>query len=75
VTGSGEQNLTAWAGAGNSVLFFDPTGAGQLTQPNQVIFTDWDPSATSDMQALLDVFDTNHDRAPDSGDTNFANSS
>jgi autotransporter passenger strand-loop-strand repeat protein len=73
VTGSGEQNLTAWAGAGNGVLFFDPTGAGQLTQANQVIFTDWDPSATSDMQALLDVFDTNHDGALDAGDTNFAN--
>jgi hypothetical protein len=73
VTGSGEQNLTAWAGAGNGVLFFDSTGAGQLTQANQVIFTDWDPSAKSDMQALLDVFDTNHDGALDAGDTNFAN--
>ena len=72
-TGSGQQNLTAWAGTGNGVLFFDPTGTGQLTQANQVIFTDWDPSATSDMQALLDVFDTNHDGALDAGDTNFAN--
>jgi len=54
------------------VLFFDPTGAGQLTQANQVIFADWDPSATSDMRALLDVFDTNHDDALDAGDTNSA---
>jgi hypothetical protein len=48
MTGSGVQNLTAWAGAGNGVLFFDPTGAGQLTQANQVVFTDWDraPSPT-----------------------------
>jgi hypothetical protein len=72
MTGNGQQNLTAWAGAGNGVLFFDPTGTGQLTQANQIIFTDWDPSATSDMQALLDVFDTNHDGKLDSGDTNFA---
>ncbi|QOZ33208.1 hypothetical protein XH92_17280 [Bradyrhizobium sp. CCBAU 53421] len=71
VTGSGIENQTAWAGAGSGVLFYDPTGAGQLTQANQVIFTDWDPSATSDMQALLDVFDTNHDGSLDSGDTNF----
>ena len=73
MTGSGRQSLTAWAGAGNGVLFFDPTGNGQLTQANQIVFTDWDPSATSDMQALLDVFDTNHDGALDAGDANFAN--
>ncbi len=28
----------------------------------------WDPSATSDMQALRDVFDTNHDGKLDAGD-------
>nr|WP_162093067.1 AIDA repeat-containing protein [Bradyrhizobium sp. ORS 278] len=71
-TGSGVQNQMAWAGAGNGVLFFDPTGTGQLTQANQVIFTDWDPSAKSDMQALLDVFDTNHDGALNAGDANFS---
>jgi YD repeat-containing protein len=73
MTGSGQQNLTAWAGAGNGVLFFDPAGNGQLTQANQIVFTDWDPSATSDMQALLDVFDTNHDGSLDAGDAAFAN--
>jgi hypothetical protein len=56
MAGAGQQNLTAWAGAGNGVLFYDPNGTGQLTQANQIIFTDWDPTATSDMQALLDVF-------------------
>ena len=70
MTGDGQQELTAWAGVGNGVLFFDPTGAGQLTQANQVIFTDWDPSASSDMQALLDVFDTNHDGALDGSELN-----
>ena len=72
MTGDGQQNLTAWAGAGNGILFFDPTGQGQLTQANQMIFTDWDPGATSDMQALQDVFDTNHDGALDSGDADFS---
>ncbi len=37
------------AGAGNGVL--DLAGTGQITERNQVIFTDWDPTATSDMQA------------------------
>jgi hypothetical protein len=71
MTGNGRQNLTAWAAAGNGVLFFDPTGQGQLTQEKQIEFTDWDPGATSDMQALEDVFDTNHDGSLDAGDTDF----
>lgn len=71
MSGSGHQNLTAWAGAGNGVLFYDPTGEGQLTQEKQIVFTDWDPGATSDMQALEDVFDTNHDGSLDSSDTDF----
>jgi hypothetical protein len=29
LTGSGQKNLTAWAGVGNGILFFDPTGTGQ----------------------------------------------
>ena len=37
-----------------------------------IIFTDWDPTAASDMQALLDVFDTNHDGSLDAGDANKA---
>ena len=72
MTGSGRQNLTAWAGAGNGVLFFDPTGQGQLTQEKQIIFTAWDPGATSDMQALEDVFDTNHDGSLDAADADFS---
>lgn len=72
VTGDGYKNLTAWAGVGNGVLFVDTTGAGQLTQANQIVFTNWDPGAKSDMQALLDVFDTNHDGALDAGDANFS---
>jgi autotransporter passenger strand-loop-strand repeat protein len=72
MAGDGKQTLTAWAGAGNGVLFYDPTGTGQLTQANQIIFTKWDPSASSDMQALLDVFDTNHDGSLDAGDANFS---
>jgi hypothetical protein len=73
MTGNGYKNLTAWAAAGNGVLFFDPTGTGQLTQSNQINFTDWDRGAATDMQALLDVFDTNHDGTLDAGDAGFAN--
>jgi hypothetical protein len=56
----GYEQHTAWAGIGNGVLVYDPSG-GAVTQANQVGFTLWDPAAKTDMQALEDVFDSNHD--------------
>ncbi len=52
----GTKSLTAWAGAGNAVLFYDSTGHGVLTRASQYVFTDLDPAATSDLQALQDVY-------------------
>jgi len=51
MAGDGYKHRTAWAGAGNGVLVLDLAGTGLITERNQVIFTDWDPTATSDMQA------------------------
>ncbi len=62
MAGDGRQHRTAWAGVGNGVLVLDINNNGQITQQNQVVFTDWDPSAKNDMQALAAVFDTNHDK-------------
>ena len=45
MVGDGLQHRTAWAGAGNGVLVLDLTDSNQVTQRNQVVFTDWDPSA------------------------------
>ncbi|MFT4080223.1 DUF4214 domain-containing protein [Rhodomicrobium sp.] len=73
MTGDGREHRTAWAGAGNGVLVYDPNNSGQITQQNQVEFTLWDPTASSDMQALKDVFDTNHNGMLDEGDAQFAN--
>src|SRR5215472_7320704 len=70
--GDGEQHRTAWAGAGNGVLMFDANGDGNVDDPNDFEFTRWDPTATSDMQALADVFDTNHDGKLDAGDADFS---
>ena len=55
-TGSGLSHRTAWAGAGTAVLFYDPNNLNAIVDKNQYIFTQWDPTATSDMQALRDVF-------------------
>jgi trimeric autotransporter adhesin len=70
--GDGHQNRTAWAGAGDGVLVFDVDGDGQVTQRNEVVFTDWDATATNDMQALAHVFDTDNDGSLDAGDDQFS---
>jgi hypothetical protein len=72
MAGDGRQHRTAWAGAGDGVLVVDVDGDGQITQRNEVVFTDWDATATSDMQALAHVFDTNDNGQLDAGDDQFA---
>ncbi len=66
---------TAWAGAGNGILAIDLGADGKVDQPDGVIdqsseisFSLWEPGATSDMAALRDVFDTNHNGQLDAGD-------
>jgi hypothetical protein len=55
MTGDGLQNRTAWAGAGNGVLVLALNGVVNMNNPLSFEFTKWDPTAKSDMQALLDV--------------------
>ncbi len=70
--GDGYQHRTAWAGAGDAVLAFDANNDGVINQKNEIVFTEWDPTAASDMQALLNVFDANHNGKLDSGDQKFS---
>ncbi|EBA12653.1 calcium-binding protein [Roseobacter sp. CCS2] len=67
-TGDGLQNRTAWAGAGDAVLFYDINGDGKITEARQYIFTEWDPTANSDFEALASVFDSNGDGVFDAND-------
>lgn len=55
--GDGFLHRTAWAGVGDGILFFDPDGRDAITEKRQFIFTEWDPTATSDLEALASVFD------------------
>jgi hypothetical protein len=70
--GDGFLHRTAWAGEGDGILYFDPDGRSGITEKRQFIFTEWDPTATSDLEALASVFDTNGDSVLDAGDTDFA---
>ncbi len=70
--GSGLLHRTAWAGVGSGVLFYDPNNSGLITQKNQFVFTEWDPTAQDDMQALRNVFDSSGDGIFDSSDAKWA---
>ena len=69
---SGLQHRTAWAGAGDGVLFFDPDGRDAITETRQYVFTEWDPGAASDLEALRSAFDSNGDGKLTSADAEFA---
>jgi len=72
MAGDGLQHRTAWAAAGDGVLVRDAGNDGVIDHQNEVDFTQWDPTANTDMQALLDVFDTNHNGALDAGDADWS---
>ncbi|AGS25817.1 beta strand repeat-containing protein [Rhizobium etli] len=71
MAGDGKQHLTAWAAAGDGVLAIDANGDGKIDQKSEIDFTAWAATATTDMQALRDVFDTNHNGKLDAGDSCF----
>ena len=72
-TGDGLKNRTAWADAGTAVLFYDPDGHNDIVEKRQYVFTEWDPTAASDIDALRSVFDLGGDGLLDAQDAAFAN--
>ncbi len=71
-SGDGLLNRTAWAAAGNGVLFYDADGDGTISEKREYVFTEWDPTATSDIEALRAVFDSNGDGVFDANDDKWA---
>nr|WP_319512889.1 DUF4214 domain-containing protein [uncultured Cohaesibacter sp.] len=70
--GDGLFQRTAWADSGDAVLFFDPDGHDTIVESSQYVFSEWDPTATSDMEALASVFDSNGDGVLSAADDDFA---
>ncbi|MEM9128299.1 MAG: DUF4214 domain-containing protein [Pseudomonadota bacterium] len=66
--GDGLLNRTAWAGDGDGVLFFDADGDDTISEKREYVFTEWDPTATSDIEAVRSVFDSNDDGEFDAND-------
>ncbi|WP_288192343.1 hypothetical protein [uncultured Phyllobacterium sp.] len=70
--GDGYLHRTAWAGKGTGVLVIDTNNDGKINQSNEFVFTEWDKSATGDLEAIRNVFDTNHNGKLDAGDARWA---
>ncbi|MBB3444229.1 hypothetical protein [Rhizobium sp. BK379] len=70
--GNGYQQQTAWAGQGNGVLVLDADGDGKISRSSEFAFTEWDSSATTDLEALRHVFDTNGNGKLDAGDARWS---
>jgi Ca2+-binding RTX toxin-like protein len=70
--GDGLLHRTAWAGDGDGVIFYDPDNTGEITEKRQYVFSEWDPTATSDIEAVRSVFDSNGDGVLDEADEAFS---
>jgi Ca2+-binding RTX toxin-like protein/20S proteasome alpha/beta subunit len=68
---------TAWVSTGDGLLAIDLAANGSsgsdgvIDQTREIVFTQWAPGTTSDMAALAQVFDTNHNGQLDSGDNRW----
>ena len=72
VLDDGLKHRTAWAGAGDGVLVRDSGDDGVINLANEIDFTQWDSTARSDLEALRNVFDTNHDGRLTSADQDWS---
>ncbi|MER9494157.1 hypothetical protein NKI86_20270 [Mesorhizobium sp. M0320] len=70
--GDGYQHRTAWSDAGTGVLVLDADGDGKISRSSEFVFTEWDQTATGDLEALKSVFDTNHNGLLDAGDDRWS---
>ncbi|MGN8119990.1 hypothetical protein, partial [Labrys sp. 22185] len=70
--GDGYHSRIAWAGKGDGVLVLDADHDGKLSNAKEFAFTEWDSTAKGDLEALKNIFDTNHNGKLDAGDAKWA---
>ncbi|NJN35797.1 MAG: hypothetical protein HC794_00585, partial [Nitrospiraceae bacterium] len=70
--GDGLRHRTAWAGTGDGVLFYDAGDDNQITEKREFVFTEWNPTAAGDLEALRSIWDTNGDGKLTAADAEFA---
>jgi hypothetical protein len=73
LTGIGQPAHTGWVGRGDGILTLSDAGhQGEVTRPDQYIFTLLAPGAKTDLAAVAQLYDSNHDGTLDRNDAAFA---
>jgi Ca2+-binding RTX toxin-like protein len=70
--GDGVAESTGWVGSDDGFLVIDLGGDGVINQQKEIVFTDWVPYSTSDMEALAAAFDTNKDNLFNADDARWS---
>ena len=71
--GTGIASSIAWVSEHDGLLVIDVDQSGSINEIKEFAFTEWSDSATTDLQALAEVFDTNQDGLLDNRDELYAN--
>ena len=66
-----ESVATAWVGPNDGLLVIDTDDSGTVNQSSEYVFTEWSDTATTDMAAVAEVFDTNQDGYLSALDSDF----
>ena len=69
--GTGIASSIAWVSEDDGLLVIDADQSGSINEIKEFAFTEWSDSATTDLQALAEVFDTNQDGLLDEKDESF----
>ncbi|RUW13677.1 type I secretion C-terminal target domain-containing protein [Mesorhizobium sp. M1A.F.Ca.IN.022.05.2.1] len=70
--GDGVASKTAWVDSHDGILAIDLNGDGKVNNGSEIAFTQHAPGAATDLAALEQVYDTNHDGKLTVADHDFA---
>ncbi|TPI13105.1 type I secretion C-terminal target domain-containing protein, partial [Mesorhizobium sp. B4-1-3] len=70
--GDGVASKTAWVDSHDGILAIDLNGDGKVNNGSEIVFTQHAPGAATDLAALAQVYDTNHDGKLTAADQDFA---
>jgi Ca2+-binding RTX toxin-like protein len=70
--GDGYSHRMASPATGTGMLVLDADADGKISKASEFVFTEWDKTATGDLEAIRNVFDTNGNGKLDSGDARWS---
>ncbi|MBZ9662863.1 type I secretion C-terminal target domain-containing protein, partial [Mesorhizobium sp. ESP-6-4] len=70
--GDGVASKTAWVDTHDGILAIDLNGDGKVNNGSEIAFTQHAPGAATDLAALEQLYDTNHDGKLTAADQDFA---